>query len=125
MGKRSIRKQLGYQRRGNKECEVTKHARNRCQYCRLQKCLAKGMRSDSPRVAQHQESRRNSHNSLTQDMAYDSPTLLPRRPSVIPESLSQQQARARTASISSEDQIRPKPDSLDNEEDQSSTVSTT
>ncbi|XP_014223803.1 orphan steroid hormone receptor 2 isoform X1 [Trichogramma pretiosum] len=45
--KRSIRKQLGYQCRGNKTCEVTKHHRNRCQYCRLQKCLAMGMRSDS------------------------------------------------------------------------------
>ncbi|XP_028128879.1 nuclear receptor subfamily 2 group C member 1-A isoform X1 [Diabrotica virgifera virgifera] len=45
--KRSIRKQLGYQCRGNQNCEVTKHHRNRCQYCRLQKCLACGMRSDS------------------------------------------------------------------------------
>lgn len=45
--KRSIRKQLGYQCRGNKNCEVTKHHRNRCQYCRLQKCLSCGMRSDS------------------------------------------------------------------------------
>lgn len=44
--KRSIRKQLGYQCRGSKSCEVTKHHRNRCQYCRLQKCLAMGMRSD-------------------------------------------------------------------------------
>ncbi|CAO1403983.1 unnamed protein product [Diamesa hyperborea] len=45
--KRSIRKQLGYQCRGAMNCEVTKHHRNRCQYCRLQKCLACGMRSDS------------------------------------------------------------------------------
>ncbi|KAL9707036.1 hypothetical protein quinque_010554 [Culex quinquefasciatus] len=45
--KRSIRKQLGYQCRGSMNCEVTKHHRNRCQYCRLQKCLACGMRSDS------------------------------------------------------------------------------
>lgn len=44
--KRSIRKQLGYQCRGTMNCEVTKHHRNRCQYCRLQKCLACGMRSD-------------------------------------------------------------------------------
>lgn len=44
--KRSIRKQLGYQCRGQMNCEVTKHHRNRCQYCRLQKCLACGMRSD-------------------------------------------------------------------------------
>lgn len=45
--KRSIRKQLGYTCRGSKDCEVTKHHRNRCQYCRLQKCLSMGMRSDS------------------------------------------------------------------------------
>ncbi|GBP31075.1 Nuclear receptor subfamily 2 group C member 1 [Eumeta japonica] len=45
--KRSIRKKLGYQCRGSMNCEVTKHHRNRCQYCRLQKCLASGMRSDS------------------------------------------------------------------------------
>ncbi|CAG7725358.1 unnamed protein product [Allacma fusca] len=45
--KRSIRKQLGYSCRGMKNCEVTKHHRNRCQYCRLQKCLQMGMRSDS------------------------------------------------------------------------------
>ncbi|XP_052750977.1 nuclear receptor subfamily 2 group C member 2-like [Galleria mellonella] len=44
--KRSIRKKLGYQCRGSMNCEVTKHHRNRCQYCRLQKCLACGMRSD-------------------------------------------------------------------------------
>uniref|UniRef100_A0A0A1XDX5 Nuclear hormone receptor HR78 n=1 Tax=Zeugodacus cucurbitae TaxID=28588 RepID=A0A0A1XDX5_ZEUCU len=44
--KRSIRKQLGYQCRGSMNCEVTKHHRNRCQFCRLQKCLASGMRSD-------------------------------------------------------------------------------
>ena len=44
--KRSIRKQLGYTCRGSKDCEVTKHHRNRCQYCRLQKCLSMGMRSD-------------------------------------------------------------------------------
>lgn len=45
--KRSIRKQLAYQCRGTMNCEITKHHRNRCQYCRLQKCLACGMRSDS------------------------------------------------------------------------------
>lgn len=44
--KRSIRKKLAYQCRGSMNCEITKHHRNRCQYCRLQKCLACGMRSD-------------------------------------------------------------------------------
>ncbi|KAF9807969.1 hypothetical protein SFRURICE_017141 [Spodoptera frugiperda] len=37
--KRSIRKKLGYQCRGSMNCEVTKHHRNRCQYCRLQKSV--------------------------------------------------------------------------------------
>ncbi|KAL5013414.1 hypothetical protein ScPMuIL_007684 [Solemya velum] len=45
--KRSIRKQLGYACRGNKDCPVNKPHRNRCQYCRLQKCLTVGMRSES------------------------------------------------------------------------------
>ncbi|CAG5114836.1 unnamed protein product, partial [Candidula unifasciata] len=45
--KRSIRKQLGYACRGARDCPVTKLHRNRCQYCRLQKCLTVGMRSES------------------------------------------------------------------------------
>lgn len=44
--KRSVRKQLNYVCRANQECEVTKHHRNRCQYCRLQKCVVMGMRAD-------------------------------------------------------------------------------
>ena len=42
--KRSIRKQLGYACRGDRNCPINKHYRNRCQYCRLQKCLTVGMR---------------------------------------------------------------------------------
>lgn len=44
--KRSVRKQLNYACRANQECEVTKHHRNRCQFCRLQKCIQMGMRAD-------------------------------------------------------------------------------
>ena len=88
----------------------------RCQYCRLQKCLAMGMRSDSPRVAAAGEARRASgagearrasgagevrrasgaggkRTSLDTDSkagvkreVYDSPTLLPRR-GYIPDSV--------------------------------------
>nr|XP_054752372.1 orphan steroid hormone receptor 2 isoform X4 [Lytechinus pictus] len=47
--KRSIRKHLGYTCRGNKDCQIIKHNRNRCQYCRLQKCLDMGMKSDCKR----------------------------------------------------------------------------
>jgi len=48
--KRSMRKDQGYKCRLNKDCDVNKNYRNRCQYCRLQKCLAMGMRSDTPRT---------------------------------------------------------------------------
>jgi len=95
--KRSIRKQLGYQCRGNQDCEVTKHHRNRCQYCRLQKCLAMGMRSDSPRVVAVTTAERrptlapsNASNANTVGSnlfgVYDSPTMLPRTP-LAPETL--------------------------------------
>jgi hypothetical protein len=40
------RKQVGYQCRGTGDCEINKNHRNRCQHCRLQKCLAMGMKSD-------------------------------------------------------------------------------
>lgn len=50
--KRTIRKDLTYTCRDNKDCIVDKRQRNRCQYCRYQKCLATGMkREGSGRVA--------------------------------------------------------------------------
>jgi len=44
--KRSIRKDTGYKCRGHGECQVNKIERNRCQHCRLRKCLLMGMRGD-------------------------------------------------------------------------------
>ncbi|XP_042324227.1 nuclear receptor subfamily 2 group C member 1 isoform X1 [Sceloporus undulatus] len=46
--KRSIRKNLVYSCRGARDCVINKHHRNRCQYCRLQRCIAFGMKQDSP-----------------------------------------------------------------------------
>ncbi|CAL8107318.1 unnamed protein product [Calicophoron daubneyi] len=45
--KRSIRGHVSYVCRGDQNCLVNKAYRNRCQYCRLQKCLAVGMRSEA------------------------------------------------------------------------------
>uniref|UniRef100_A0A803TXW3 Nuclear receptor subfamily 2 group C member 1 n=1 Tax=Anolis carolinensis TaxID=28377 RepID=A0A803TXW3_ANOCA len=45
--KRSIRKNLVYSCRGTRDCVINKHHRNRCQYCRLQRCIAFGMKQDS------------------------------------------------------------------------------
>ncbi|KAK2539883.1 hypothetical protein Q9233_001587 [Columba guinea] len=44
--KRTIRKDLIYTCRDNKDCLIDKRQRNRCQYCRYQKCLAMGMKRE-------------------------------------------------------------------------------
>ncbi|XP_076328904.1 uncharacterized protein LOC143235043 isoform X2 [Tachypleus tridentatus] len=41
--KRTVQKGAKYVCLGNKECPVDKRRRNRCQFCRFQKCLAVGM----------------------------------------------------------------------------------
>ncbi|CAF3387205.1 unnamed protein product [Rotaria socialis] len=45
--KRSIRKQVLYTCLSTKDCPINKFMRNRCQYCRLQKCLQVGMRVEA------------------------------------------------------------------------------
>ena len=44
--RRSIRANARYACRGSRACAIEKHTRNRCQYCRLQKCIAMGMRKE-------------------------------------------------------------------------------
>lgn len=44
--RRSIRANARYACRGNRNCAIEKHTRNRCQYCRLQKCASMGMRKE-------------------------------------------------------------------------------
>lgn len=50
--KRTIRKDLTYSCRDNKDCTVDKRQRNRCQYCRYQKCLATGMKREGKELPQ-------------------------------------------------------------------------
>lgn len=45
--RRSIRANARYACRGNRTCAIEKHTRNRCQYCRLQKCISCGMRKEA------------------------------------------------------------------------------
>ncbi|KAJ3587035.1 hypothetical protein NHX12_013425 [Muraenolepis orangiensis] len=45
--KRSVRKSLAYSCRSKQDCVVTKHHRNRCQFCRLRRCLEVGMKTES------------------------------------------------------------------------------
>jgi len=55
--KRSVRRNLTYQCRGNKNCPIDQHHRNQCQHCRLKKCYKAGMRKEAVqpgRIPHHQ-----------------------------------------------------------------------
>ncbi|XP_041369294.1 retinoic acid receptor RXR-like isoform X2 [Gigantopelta aegis] len=45
--KRTVRKELTYACRDDKNCMIDKRQRNRCQYCRYMKCLAMGMKREA------------------------------------------------------------------------------
>ncbi|XP_022914111.1 retinoic acid receptor RXR-alpha-B [Onthophagus taurus] len=45
--KRTVRKDLTYACREEKHCIIDKRQRNRCQFCRYQKCLVKGMKREA------------------------------------------------------------------------------
>lgn len=44
--KRTVRKDLTYACRDDRNCIIDKRQRNRCQYCRYMKCLAMGMKRE-------------------------------------------------------------------------------
>lgn len=44
--KRSVRNSRKYQCLGNQVCDIDRKTRNRCQYCRFQKCLEVGMKPE-------------------------------------------------------------------------------
>uniref|UniRef100_A0A2I3HBQ7 Nuclear receptor subfamily 2 group F member 6 n=1 Tax=Nomascus leucogenys TaxID=61853 RepID=A0A2I3HBQ7_NOMLE len=48
--KRSIRRNLSYTCRSNRDCQIDQHHRNQCQYCRLKKCFRVGMRKEGEYV---------------------------------------------------------------------------
>jgi len=45
--KRTVRKELSYACREDKNCPIDKRHRNRCQFCRYNKCVAVGMKRDA------------------------------------------------------------------------------
>lgn len=45
--KRTVRKDLTYTCRDLRDCTIDKRQRNRCQYCRYQKCLTAGMKREA------------------------------------------------------------------------------
>nr|BAJ76723.1 retinoid X receptor isoform 2 [Reishia clavigera] len=55
--KRTVRKDLTYACRDDKNCMIDKRQRNRCQYCRYMKCLAQGMKREACLSSAVQEER--------------------------------------------------------------------
>lgn len=49
--KRTVRKDLSYACREDRNCIIDKRQRNRCQYCRYQKCLTMGMKREAVQVS--------------------------------------------------------------------------
>jgi hypothetical protein len=45
--KRSVRRNLTYQCRGDRNCPIDQHHRNQCQHCRFKKCLNMGMKREA------------------------------------------------------------------------------
>lgn len=50
---RTVQKNAKYVCLANKDCPVDKRRRNRCQFCRFQKCLAVGMVKEGENIRLH------------------------------------------------------------------------
>ncbi|XP_060924117.1 hepatic nuclear factor 4, beta isoform X2 [Limanda limanda] len=73
--RRSIRNNHTYNCRFNSQCTVDKDKRNRCRYCRLQKCFKAGMRKEA---VQNERDCINSHRAKGQTVGTLSITMLQR-----------------------------------------------
>ncbi|KAM9325252.1 retinoic acid receptor RXR-beta [Gastrophryne carolinensis] len=71
--KRTIRKDLTYTCRDNKDCIVDKRQRNRCQYCRYQKCLATGMKREAVQEERQRGRERDGDSELCGSINEDMP----------------------------------------------------
>ncbi|ERL85801.1 hypothetical protein D910_03216 [Dendroctonus ponderosae] len=72
--KRTVRKDLSYACREEKNCIIDKRQRNRCQYCRYQKCLTMGMKREAVQEErQRTKDRDNSEVESTSSIAVDMP----------------------------------------------------
>ncbi|GFQ65605.1 retinoic acid receptor RXR-alpha-A [Trichonephila clavata] len=74
--KRTVRKDLSYACREDRNCIIDKRQRNRCQYCRYQKCLAMGMKREAVQEERQRTKERNeneveSTSSSQNDMSID------------------------------------------------------
>ena len=63
--KRTVRKDLTYACREEKNCIIDKRQRNRCQYCRYQKCLTCGMKREAVQEERQRGGKSQSSSSAT------------------------------------------------------------
>ncbi|XP_018595845.1 retinoic acid receptor RXR-alpha-A-like isoform X3 [Scleropages formosus] len=69
--KRTVRKDLSYTCRDNKDCVIDKRQRNRCQYCRYQKCLAMGMKREAVQEERQRARDKNENEVESTSSAYE------------------------------------------------------
>eukprot|EP00118_Oscarella_pearsei_P025378 m.308087 g.308087 ORF g.308087 m.308087 type:complete len:435 (+) comp43358_c0_seq1:141-1445(+) len=73
--RRSVRQNARYSCRNSRDCPVEKHTRNRCQFCRLQKCMRTGMKKEAV-----QEERAAAKNRHSQPVFVPTPGFFPSTP---------------------------------------------
>lgn len=67
--RRSVQKNMQYTCHKDKNCTINKVTRNRCQYCRLQKCLATGMSKEAVRNDRNKKRKQNRPESTSGGVA--------------------------------------------------------
>ncbi|XP_063064245.1 retinoic acid receptor gamma-A isoform X3 [Engraulis encrasicolus] len=66
--RRSIQKNMVYTCHRDKNCQINKVTRNRCQYCRLQKCFEVGMSKEGETAMNYSKAVRNDRNKKKKDV---------------------------------------------------------
>ncbi|PVD38597.1 hypothetical protein C0Q70_01213 [Pomacea canaliculata] len=76
--RRSVQKNMQYTCHKDKNCAINKVTRNRCQYCRLQKCLAMGMSKEAVRNDRNKKRKHKpeSTSGLTEELTEDEQMLI-------------------------------------------------
>ncbi|CAH8436480.1 unnamed protein product [Heterobilharzia americana] len=69
--KRTVRKQLQYVCRESGQCPVDRRKRTRCQYCRFEQCLAKGMKKEAVQEERHRQPPPTPVPSFTKTVKYE------------------------------------------------------
>nr|KAG5707687.1 hypothetical protein BaRGS_003262 [Batillaria attramentaria] len=76
--RRSVQKNMQYTCHKDKNCPINKVTRNRCQYCRLQKCLAMGMSKEAVRNDRNKKRKQKpeSTSGLSEELTEDDQLLI-------------------------------------------------